>query len=145
MPMMANGLRLAIASALLAASFAPASAADPTGTWLTEEGRATVRVADCAGTFCGTIVSLKEPNDPQTGKPKLDKNNVDAGKRGRTIVGLQILVGLKPDGANKWFGQIYNPEDGKTYGAGVTLANANTLKVQGCIMGGCKTNTWTKN
>jgi uncharacterized protein (DUF2147 family) len=62
-------------------------------------------------------------------------------------IGLQILVGLKPDGANKWSGQIYNPEDGKTYGASVSLANANTLKVQGCIVGGviCKTNTWTKN
>jgi len=146
--MMANVLRVTtIAFAVLAASLVTAFAADPTGTWLTEEGRATVRVADCAGTLCGTIVSLKEPNDLQTGKPKLDKNNVDAGKRGRAIVGLQILVGLKPDGANKWSGQIYNPEDGKTYGASVSLANANTLKVQGCIMGGviCKTNTWTKN
>jgi uncharacterized protein (DUF2147 family) len=44
---------------------------------------------------------------------------------------LQILVGLKPDGANKWSGQIYNPEDGKTYGASVTMPNANTLKVRG--------------
>jgi len=135
-----------IATTLLGASLASTFAADVTGTWLTEEGKATVRVADCAGALCGTIVALKEPNDPQTGKPKVDKNNVEAGKRGRLIIGLQILLGLKPDGANKWSGEIYNPEDGKTYTASVTLPAANTLKVQGCILGGviCKTNTWTR-
>jgi uncharacterized protein (DUF2147 family) len=135
-----------IAAALLGAALAPAFAADLTGTWLTEEGKATVRVADCAGALCGTIVALKEPNDPQTGRPKIDKNNADAGKRSRPIVGVQILLGLKPDGANKWSGQIYNPEDGKTYTASVTQPAANTLKVQGCMLGGviCKTNTWTR-
>lgn len=135
-----------LAAALLGASLMPAFAADPTGTWLTEEGKATVRVADCGGALCGKIVSLKEPNDPQSGKPKIDKNNADAGKRSRAIIGVQILIGLKPDGANKWSGQIYNPEDGKTYAATVTLPNASTIKVQGCLLGGviCKTNTWTR-
>ena len=135
-----------LAAALLGASPLPASAADPTGTWLTEDGKATVRVADCGGALCGTIVALKEPNDPQTGGPKVDKHNADAGKRGRPIVGVQIVTGLKPDGTNKWSGHIYNPEDGKTYAASVTLQNANTIKVRGCILGGiiCKTNTWTR-
>jgi uncharacterized protein (DUF2147 family) len=136
-----------IAAALLAALAAlPAFAADPTGAWHTEAGKATVRVADCGGALCGTIVSLKEPNDPETGRPKVDKNNVDANKRGRPIVGIQIVSALKPAGANKWAGQIYNPEDGKTYNANVTLQDASTLKVQGCILGGviCKTNTWTR-
>jgi uncharacterized protein (DUF2147 family) len=135
-----------IAAAVLGASLVPAFAADPAGTWLTEEGKATIRFADCGGALCGTIVALKEPNDPQTGQPKLDKNNGDAGKRGRPIIGVQIVIGLKPDGANKWSGQVYNPEDGKTYTGGITLPNATTIKVQGCILGGviCKTNTWTK-
>jgi uncharacterized protein (DUF2147 family) len=131
---------------LLGGSLVPTFAADPTGIWLTEEGKATVRVADCGGALCGTIVALKEPNDA-SGKPKVDKNNVDAGKRSRPIIGVQIVTGLKPDGANKWSGQIYNPEDGKTYNLGVTLPTANTLKVQGCMLGGvlCKTNTWTRS
>jgi uncharacterized protein (DUF2147 family) len=135
-----------IAAALLGIVLTPASAADPAGTWLTEGGKATVRVADCGGALCGTIVALKEPNDPQNGKPKIDKNNVDAGKRGRPIIGVQIVIGLKPAGANKWSGQVYNPEDGKTYTGGITLMNANTIKVEGCILGGviCKTNTWTR-
>ena len=133
-----------LAAALLSTSLLPAVAADPTGIWLTEAGKATVRVADCGGALCGTIVALKEPNDPQTGKPKIDKNNADAGKRSRAIVGVQILIGLKPDGANRWSGQVYNPEDGKTYAASVTLPDASTIKVQGCLLVICKTNTWTR-
>jgi len=136
-----------VAAGLLGACYLPAFAADPTGTWLTEEGKATVRVTDCGGALCGTIIALKEPNDPQTGTPKVDKNNVDASKRSRPIIGVQLVTGLKPAGANKWSGQIYNPEDGKTYNASVTLQNANTITVQGCILGGviCKTNTWTRS
>jgi uncharacterized protein (DUF2147 family) len=136
-----------VAAALLGSIHLPAFAADPIGTWLTEEGKATVRVTDCGGALCGTIIALKEPNDPATGKPKVDKNNVDASKRSRPIVGVQLVTGLKPAGANKWTGQIYNPEDGKTYNANVTLQNANAITVQGCILGGviCKTNAWTRS
>ena len=52
----------------------PAFAADPARTWLTEEGKATVRIADCGRALCGTIVALKEPSDPQTGNPKVDRD-----------------------------------------------------------------------
>ena len=117
-------------------------AVDATGTWRTEED-ATVRVSNCGGGLCASIASLRQPNDPQTGKPKND-NNVDPSKRNRPIVGLQIFIGLRPDGANKWTGQIYNPEDGKTYDANVVLQNANTLKVQGCVLFICKTKTWAR-
>ena len=47
-----------------------ARAADPTGNWLTESGSATVKIATCGAELCGTIVALKEPNDPATGRPK---------------------------------------------------------------------------
>ena len=59
---------------------------------------------------------------------------VDAGKRNRPIIGMQILMELRPQGNNKWSGQIYNPEDGKTYDANVVLENGNVLKVQGCVL-----------
>jgi uncharacterized protein (DUF2147 family) len=51
---------------------------------------------------------------------------------------------MKPDGADKWSGQVYNAEDGKTYSGNLTLANANTIKLQGCVMVICKTKTWTR-
>jgi uncharacterized protein (DUF2147 family) len=54
---------------------------------------------------------------------------------------------MKPSGtANKWSGQVYNADDGKTYSGSLTLQDANTIKLEGCIMGGllCKAQTWTR-
>jgi uncharacterized protein (DUF2147 family) len=119
--------------------------ADPLGTWLTQTGTSRIRVADCGGALCGTIVWLKEPNDPDTGKPKTDKNNSDESKRSRPMIGVPIVLSMKPAGAGKWTGQVYNAEDGKTYSGNLTEAGAN-LQLQGCALGGlvCKTQTWTK-
>jgi len=103
-----------IAAALLGVSLGASFAADPMGNWHTEEAKATVRIAACGPALCGTIVSLKEANDPDTGKPKTDKNNADAGMRSRPMIGVTIVLGMKPSGtANKWSGQVYNAEDGK--------------------------------
>jgi uncharacterized protein (DUF2147 family) len=129
--------------ALLAASSLASLALDPTGTWNTENNDAVVRMGDCGGTLCATIVSLKEPNDPQTGKPKTDAYNIDANKRNRPIVGIQVLMGLRPQGANKWAGQAYNPEDGKTYDVEVML-ESSLLKIQGCVLFICQTKVWTR-
>jgi uncharacterized protein (DUF2147 family) len=135
-----------LTSAALGASLAIALAADPSGNWLTEGGSAKVRIAACGDAVCGTIVSLKEPNDPATGRPKVDKNNADASKRSRPMMGVQIVLGMKPNGANKWSGQVYNAEDGKTYTGNLTLQDANTIKLEGCILGGlvCKAQTWKR-
>ena len=138
-------LRLGLLTiALLATSSLASLALDPTGTWSTENNDAIVRVSDCGGPLCATIVSLKEPNDPQTGKPKTDAQNTDPSRRNRPIVGIQVLMGLRPQAANKWSGQAYNPEDGKTYDVEVTLENANVLKVQGCMFFICQTKVWTR-
>jgi uncharacterized protein (DUF2147 family) len=136
-----------IATALLGVSLATVRAAEPIGTWLTEDGKATVRLANCGPALCGTIVSLKEPNDPDTGRPKTDRNNADSNLRSRPMVGVMIVLGMKPSGtANKWAGQVYNAEDGKTYSGSLTLQDANTIKLEGCILGGlvCKASTWTR-
>ena len=136
-----------IAAALLGGSLGTGLAADPMGTWHTEEGKATVRIAACGPALCGTIISLKAANDPDTGKPQLDNHNVDASLRSRPMVGVQVVLGMKPSGtANKWTGQVYNAEDGKTYTGSLTLQDANTIKLEGCILGGlvCKAATWTR-
>jgi uncharacterized protein (DUF2147 family) len=123
-----------------------ALAADPNGTWLTQTGTSRIRVADCGGALCGTIVWLKEPNDAETGKPKTDKNNADASKRSRPLIGTQIVLGMKPAGTDKWTGQVYNAEDGKTYSGNLTYSGGGSLQLQGCALGGlvCKSQTWTK-
>ena len=135
-----------LAAAALVALAGPALAADPAGMWLTQGGNSRIRLADCGGALCGTIVWLKEPNDPDTGKPKTDKNNSDASKRSRPLIGVQIVLGMKPAGADKWSGQVYNAEDGKTYSGNLTFSGGNALQLQGCALGGlvCKGQTWTK-
>jgi uncharacterized protein (DUF2147 family) len=121
-------------------------AAEPAGNWLTQTGGSRIKLADCGGALCGTIVWLKEPNDPETGKPKTDKNNSDAAKRARPLIGVQIVLGMKPAGADKWTGQVYNAEDGKTYSGNLTYSGGDSLQLQGCALGGlvCKSQTWTK-
>ncbi len=130
----------ALAFGLVAGS---AQAADPNGVWLTEDGAAKIKVAKCGASVCGSVVWLKEPNDT-SGKPKTDTNNVDASKRSRAIIGVPIVLSMKPDGADKWSGKIYNAEDGKTYDGSLTLAG-NTMKVRGCVSVFCKTKTWTRS
>jgi uncharacterized protein (DUF2147 family) len=131
---------------VLAGGFSAALAADPMGSWATEGRAATVRIAACGAELCGTIVALKEPNDPATGRPKTDKDNPDAAKRNRALIGTQIVFGMKPSAANKWTGQVYNAEDGKTYSGSITIETPNTLKLEGCVLGGliCKGQTWTR-
>jgi uncharacterized protein (DUF2147 family) len=137
---------LAAAALLMLAGSQSALAADPTGVWLTQPGTSRIRVADCGGALCGTIIWLKEPNDPDTGKAKTDKHNSDAARRSRPLMGVQIMLGMKPAGDGKWTGQVYNAEDGKTYSGNLTFPGGNSLQLQGCALGGlvCKSQTWTK-
>lgn len=134
----------AFAMVCLAAS--AASAGDPRGNWLTENGRAKVAIISCGSALCGNIVALKEPNDPATGKPKADSQNPDAAKRTRPMIGVEVVIDMKPDATDKWKGQVYNAEDGKTYSGAITLLNPTTLNLEGCALGGliCKTQTWRR-
>lgn len=119
-----------------------ALAGDPAGLWLTDDGEAKIRVSRCGANLCGNIAWLKDPNDNK-GTPMLDEKNADARKRSRPLIGVPIVLAMKPDGADKWSGKIYNAEDGKTYNASITLAGS-TLKVRGCVTVFCQTRTWTR-
>ena len=126
---------------------APALAADPIGTWYTADGDSRVRITNCGGALCGTLIWLKEPNDPDTGQPKTDKHNADASKQSRPLLGVQIVLGMKPSGTpDQWSGDVYNAKDGKTYSGSFTMTGANTAALKGCVLGGliCKSETWTR-
>jgi uncharacterized protein (DUF2147 family) len=145
-----RGRGIIIWSAALIACFAtalPARAADPTGIWLTENGEARIRIYRCGEALCGTVLSLKEPNDPATGKPKLDKFNQDSSKRARPLIGIELMSGLKPSAApDRWEGSLYNPEDGNTYKGILSAQGLLAVKLQGCVLGGliCKSETWKR-
>jgi uncharacterized protein (DUF2147 family) len=123
-----------------------AMAADPAGTWLSEDGGTKVQIANCGGKLCGTVVWLNRPTDPSTGKPKTDSLNPDPGKRGRPLLGLQVVHGLTSNGPDTWSGQIYNADDGKTYQAHVMVVSHSAMKVEGCVLAVlCKGRTWTRS
>ena len=117
------------------------------GTWLTEDKKGKVRITNCGGALCGNLVWLQEPLDPATNQPKLDKENADAGKKGRPLLGIPIVLEMRPNGADKWEGKVYNASDGGTYTGSFTLTGANTALLKGCVMGGliCKSQTWTRS
>jgi uncharacterized protein (DUF2147 family) len=125
---------------------ASAATASPLGTWYTEGNDSQVRIANCGNAICGSIVWLKEPNDPKTGKPKTDKDNANAAKRNRPLLGVEIVLGLKPSGtADQWKGQVYNPKDGNTYTGYFTMTGANSAELKGCALGFiCKSQAWTR-
>jgi len=56
------------------------------GVWAPSNGRALVKVQNIAGKYYGRIVKLKEPIGPETGKPKLDKNNPDESLRSTPLL-----------------------------------------------------------
>jgi uncharacterized protein (DUF2147 family) len=119
-----------------------AKAGEPYGTW--SMGKVSIKVTDCGGKLCGTIVGLKEPISKIDGKPKVDRENPDASKRKRPLIGLAVLIGMKPAGEGKWQGAIYNPDDGNTYSASIKVSG-DTLKVQGCVIGIlCKSNNFVR-
>ena len=121
-----------------------AIAAPASGTWLSENGGTKVRITDCGGKLCGKVVWLKDPVGAD-GKPKTDRHNQDEAKRARPLLGVPVVQGMAPSGENKWSGQIYNADDGKTYDAHVTVISGNAMNVQGCVLRVlCKSQKWTR-
>lgn len=122
-----------------------AFAANPAGTWLSDDGATKVHISPCGGKLCGTVVWLDKPTDASTGKPKTDKHNPDPAKRSRPLLGLNVVHGLMPSGPDKWSGRIYNADDGNTYQAHLQVQGEHAAKVEGCVLGLlCKSHTWTR-
>lgn len=139
------GLSLVVAGGLNVPALA--APADPSGLWWTKNNGSIIKIAPCAKLYCGTLVWLKEPTRSD-GTAKTDNQNEDVSKRARPVIGIEILIDLKPDG-DHWQGQAYNPEDGKTYDVTfkvVTGSSAgDTAEIRGCVLKFlCKTDTFTK-
>ena len=50
----------------------------------------------------------------------------------RPIVGLTLFSGMQASAPGTWTGQIYNPEDGHTYAATLTMISRSEIKLRGC-------------
>lgn len=114
------------------------------GTWLTEDKEARVKIYRSNNTYYGKIVWLKNPNDPDTGKPWLDKENEDANKRKLPILNSKMLWGFKYDDGEYVDGSVYDSRDGATYSGKLWLENKNTLNMRGYWGFFFSTETWTR-
>lgn len=140
------GLLLAgaiVSTALLSAM--PAQAQDAFhGDWKTPAG-ATVRIERCGSSHCGRLIRFRPPPG-YTMQNTLDTENRDASKRGRKVLGLNILYRLKPAG-DTLKGRAYDPRRGISANATVSIASANTLTVKGClrvVVQLCENETWRR-
>lgn len=131
------------AAAALAAMSLPSHASDVAGRWIMTDGKVTVQVSACGSNICGKIVALKELISKIDGKPKIDRENPDPALRSRPVIGLDILIGMKPAGDGKWAGAIYNADDGKTYKATIQQSG-DKIKLQACVAIFCKTQNFVR-
>jgi uncharacterized protein (DUF2147 family) len=115
----------------------PVSAADPIGDWRVADGAAHIRIDDCGGRMWG-IVAWAHQHD-------IDRNNPDPAKRTRSTLGMPIILGMAPVDSNRWEGEIYNAENGKTYQGRIILTGPDVLRIEGCVLGFlCGGQTWTR-
>jgi uncharacterized protein (DUF2147 family) len=127
-----TGLKCAVLSVVTIWALAGAAHADPVWLWRDKDGT-TIRVSHCGAALCGTIVSLKTRLDPETGKPWTDKHNEDAARQGRPLAGVQVFISMKPSGAGKWSGRLYDSDSGKTLDGHLVEAAPGSLRVEGCV------------
>ncbi len=111
----------------LAASFAQ----DVIGKWKLDDGSAIVEVYRNGDVYNGKIVWLSEPDGPD-GKPATDSNNPDKALRGRQLMGMNLLSGLKKDKDGYSGGSIYDPGNGKTYNCSMKV-EGDVLHVRGSL------------
>jgi uncharacterized protein (DUF2147 family) len=136
---------IAIFVGLLAAPSTDAQAGDDaSGIWLTQAGDAKVRVSKCGGGICGVVVWLREPINAATGKPQIDDRNPNAALAKRPVIGLALFTAMRASGPNKWSGEIYNADDGKSYRSNISLSGPDALRVEGCVGPLCGGETWTR-
>jgi uncharacterized protein (DUF2147 family) len=102
------------------------------GTWYNAEKTSKIQFYKQGNKLFGKVVWLKEPLE--NGKPRLDKLNSDTKLRTRPIMGLVFLSNFVADGPKGWEdGEIYDPNNGKTYSCKMTITSPTTIDARGYI------------
>jgi len=128
--------RRALVALALATAWIVSALADPAGLWLDKDGW-TIRIQRCGPDLCAVIAGVKPPVDPASGRPWTDKNNADASKRSRPLVGIEVLTGMRLSAPRKWSGQLYDPERGQTFSGNLLETGQDTIRIEGCLLGIC--------
>lgn len=117
--------------------------ADITGAWKTiddksNEPKSIIQIEQRGSEYVGTVRDILAGDDGKV----CDK--CEGELKGKPIVGLQILTGLKPKGEKYEGGKVVDPESGKVYRATLWLEDENTLKVRGYLGPFFRTQTWER-
>ncbi|MEL7368501.1 MAG: DUF2147 domain-containing protein [Myxococcota bacterium] len=134
---------LAVAFAMAFTAVAMAQTSPVVGRWRNEAGNAVIAVSITAdGTLQGVGAGGNNPD-------RRDIKNPDPKLRDRKLLGAKILWGFKPDNdeKTKWVdGQIYDPDNGKTYDCKLRLEDGK-LRIRGYVgiswFG--RTTVWTRD
>jgi uncharacterized protein (DUF2147 family) len=125
------------------------------GTWVTPD-QAEMTIAPCEeGLLCGTLskIVITEQHVQQYGaaasnikvEELTDVFNEDPALKSRPMLGLQILTLRATDNPWHFEGEIYNPQDGKTYTGSMEVQGADTVVLKGCAFYVlCQEQTWTR-
>jgi uncharacterized protein (DUF2147 family) len=124
--------------AVSAIAFAvPAKSASPEGLWLVEDQTGRIRIEKCGNEMWGFLAWQK--------LPKTDTNNPNPALRSRSLLGIPLLIAMKPSSVDRWEGDVYNPRDGKTYSSKMAMQPSGKLEIKGCVMGFlCGGENWTR-
>ena len=119
---------------LVSALAQTAATTPPLGVWADDTGDSHIELYRCGEELCGRLVWLRQPTD-SNGKPRLDQNNPEEKRRTQPLKNLTVLQHLRhnPD-TDRWeSGEIYDPENGRTYSCYVSAAGKDRLEVKGYI------------
>ncbi|GET29206.1 DUF2147 domain-containing protein [Prolixibacter sp. SD074] len=113
------------------------------GIWTNYLQNIRIEFYQTSNSYSAKIVWLSAPDDPQ-GHPKRDRNNPDPEKRGRPILGLNLITGLTGAGDEWNGGTIYAPKRGVYADCSVKVISDNELKLT--VKRGLFTDTkiWTR-
>ncbi len=128
---------------------------DVYGLWLSAAKDGHIEIHDCGdATPCGNLVWIDparidtartDTARTDTARIETDRDamNRDPSLRTRALIGIPIVRGFERSPKGWHRGEIYNPEDGKTFVASLEKLPDGTLRVKGCIGPLCRTNIWT--
>ena len=131
--------------ALFSLATAPALASTPVGTWAqvddkSGETRSYIEIYEATDSVLeGKIVKIVDPPEENA---VCDACPKDDPRHGQPIEGLVIMTNLKLEKDEKWFGEIMDPENGKTYDTRIWVDDEGSLLVRGYIGFFFRTQTW---
>jgi len=126
------------------------SAVSPEGRWRTvddktHQEKSVVEITEVNGELRGKVVQLLNRGDKPK-NPMCDKCEGD--RKGKPVIGMTILWGLKEDGDEWTGGSILDPENGEVYDAKIEVKDSGQkLDVRGflgiSLLG--RTQTWVRD